>query len=126
MSGRLIVLDKQPGVCMVEVGETWQRLFTKFSLWTKGPESTNECQDDQLSAGSKAGIYGDVHGVQDIWDAKYSMEDWGFLLVDAKMCSMKLLEPKCCGRFTIYGHPELVLFLTVIVTGKYLSSGMGM
>ena len=84
MSIRLIILDKQPDVRPVRVGETWRRLFAKCVLRVTGPEATNACQDDHLCAGLKAGIYGVVHGVQIIWDSKFSMEDWGFILVDAK------------------------------------------
>ena len=42
------------------------------------------CQDDQLCAGLKAGIYGAIHGVQSLLDKNSSTEEWGFLLVDAK------------------------------------------
>ena len=49
-----------------------------------GPEATMVCQDDQLCAGTKAGIDGTIHGVQDLWDKKLSTEEWVFLLVDAK------------------------------------------
>ena len=53
-------------------------------LKVTGPEATMACQDDQLHAGLKAGIDGVIHGVQALWDKKSTMEDWGFLLVDAK------------------------------------------
>ena len=46
MSGRLIALDKQPGVCPFGVGEMWRRLFTKIVLKVMGPEATMACQDD--------------------------------------------------------------------------------
>ena len=42
------------------------------------------CQYDHLVAGLDTGIDGGVHGVQAIWDAKISMEYWGFLLLDVK------------------------------------------
>ena len=60
------------------------KYFSKCMMRVMGPESTNACQDDQLCAGLKAGINGDIHGVQAIWVANSSMEDLGFLLVDAK------------------------------------------
>ena len=71
MSGRLIALEKQPGVRPVGVGETWRRLFDKCVLRVTGPEATSVCQDDQLCAGLKAVIDG-------------AAEDWGFLIADAK------------------------------------------
>ena len=83
MSGRLIVLYKQPGVCLFRVGETWRRLFSKCVLRATVPESTNACQDDQLYAGLKAGIDGTVHGVQEIWDTKLTSKDWGFLIIES-------------------------------------------
>ena len=73
MSGRLIELDKQPGVHMVGVGETWRCLFAKCVLKVVGPEATNACQYDQLCAGLKAVIDGVIHNVQYIWGANPSM-----------------------------------------------------
>ena len=84
MSGRLIALDKQPGVRPVGVGETWRRLFAKIILKVTGPEATMACQDDQLFPGLKVGIDGAIHGVQSLRDENLSTEEWGFLLVDAK------------------------------------------
>ena len=43
-------------------------------LKVKGTEATMACQDDQLCAGLKAGIYGLIHGVQTIWNGNLSME----------------------------------------------------
>ena len=63
MSGRLIALDKQPGIWPVGVGETLRRIFAKIVLKVTGPETTMACQDDQLCAELKAGIYGVIHGV---------------------------------------------------------------
>ena len=66
MSGLLIALDKQYGVCPVGVGETWRRIFDKIMLKVTGPEATMVCQDDQTCSGLKAGIDGAIHGVQAI------------------------------------------------------------
>ena len=85
MSGRLIALDKQPGLHPVGVGETWRRLFAKIGVKFKGPKATMVCQDDQLCAGLNAGIYGAVYGVQDIWDENSTTEDWRFLFVDTNI-----------------------------------------
>ena len=62
ISGRLIAINKQPGVWLI-------RLFAKCVLTVTGPEATNVCQDDQLCAGWKSGIDGAVHGAQAILDA---------------------------------------------------------
>ena len=84
MSGRLIALEKQPGVCPDGFRESWIRLFAKILLKVTGPEATMACKDNQLCAGPKVGIDGAVHEVQAIWDEKLTTEDWGFLIVDAK------------------------------------------
>ena len=39
MSGRLIALDKQPGIRPVGVGETWRRLIAMCLLKVAGPEA---------------------------------------------------------------------------------------
>ena len=68
MSFHLIVIDKKPSVRLVDVGETWQHLFSKTVLKVTVPEATITCQDKHLCAGLKAVIDGAVHGVQYIWD----------------------------------------------------------
>ena len=78
ISGRLITLDKQPGIRTVGAGETWRRIFAKIALNVTGPEATMECQDGQLCAGLKALIGGAIHWVQALWDENLSMEEWGF------------------------------------------------
>ena len=90
MSGRLIALDKQPGMHPVGVGETWRRIFYKIMLKVTGPEATMECQDDQMCAGLNEGINIAFHGVQYIWDEKLTTEDWGFLIVDANNAFNKI------------------------------------
>ena len=76
------MLEKQPVVRPVGVGEMRQRLFAKILLKVTGIEATMACKDDQLCAGLKAGIYGTIHEVQALWYEKPNTEDWGFLLVD--------------------------------------------
>ena len=92
MPGPLIVLDKQPGVCPVGLGETWICLLDKIFLRVTGPEATSSCQDYHMCAGLKAGIYGTFHGVQAICDTKLTKERWGFLLVDTKTRSTRSIE----------------------------------
>ena len=43
MTGRLIVLDKQPVVHPVGIGETWTRLFSNWVMKVTVPEATNAC-----------------------------------------------------------------------------------
>ena len=84
MSGCLNKLYKQPGICPVDVRATWRRLFAKIVLTVTGLEANMVCQDDLMCAGLKAGIDGAIHGVQALRDEKLSIEEWVFLLVDAK------------------------------------------
>ena len=84
MSVRLIALDQQPGVCPVDIGETWRRLVAKIVLKVMRPESTMDCQGEQLCERLKAGIDGAIHGVQALLDENLTTEEWGFFLVDAK------------------------------------------
>ena len=78
MSGRLIALDKQPGVRPVGLREMWRCLFDQIVLKTTGTEATMACQDDQLCDVLKAVINGAIHGVQALWDENLSTEEWGF------------------------------------------------
>ena len=82
MSGRLIMLDKQPVVHPAVVGKPWRCLFAKCVLKATGHKATNACQDDHICAVPKVVIDEAVHGVQDIWDANLSTEMFCFLLVD--------------------------------------------
>ena len=90
MSGRLIALDKHPGVRPVGVGKTWKRLFDKIVLKVTGPEAIMVCQDDQLCAGLMSGIDGAVCGVQVIWDENLTTEDCVLLIVDANNAFNKI------------------------------------
>ena len=76
ISGRLVALEKQYGVRPVGVGQIVIKVIR--------PEATMTCQDEQLYAVLRAVIDGMFHGIQYIQDKNSTMEDWGFLLVDAK------------------------------------------
>ena len=84
MSECLIALEKNSGICLVGVREIWISLLDKCVLRVTGPEATSACQYCQICNGLKAGIYSTIHRIKAIWDTKLTMEDWGFLLVDAK------------------------------------------
>ena len=55
MSGRLITIDKQPGIRPFRVGETWRLLMEKFLLKVAGPEAKVACGKTQLAEGVEAG-----------------------------------------------------------------------
>ena len=48
MSGQLIALDKQPGVCPLGAGENRRWLFYKCVVKVVGTEATHTCNDDQI------------------------------------------------------------------------------
>ena len=75
MPGRLIAIDKQPGMRIVGVGEMWQSLFAKIVMRVTGTEATMVYQDAQLCAGLKTGVHGAVHLVQAIWKENPTMND---------------------------------------------------
>lgn len=59
MSGRLMAINKCPGVRPIGIGESWKRLFTKANLEVTGEAAKEACGDLQLCAG----IEGVIHGV---------------------------------------------------------------
>ena len=56
MSGRLIALDKQPGIKLVLVGETWQILKAKCLLRVTGLKAKSAYGTTNLAGGVEAGI----------------------------------------------------------------------
>ncbi len=83
-AGRLIALDKCPGVRPVGIGECWSRLRAKCVLLLAIEEAKEACGVDQLCTGLEAGIEGVVHAMRLLWQSHAAEEEWGFLLVDAK------------------------------------------
>ena len=82
MSGRMIALDKQPGVRPVGVGKMWRRFPATIVLKVTGTEATMARQDDQLCDKLKAVIDGAIHRVQALWDENPSMEERFLKLID--------------------------------------------
>jgi hypothetical protein len=82
-AGRLVALDKCPGIRPIGVGETWSRLFAKCVLFVARSEAKEACGVDQLCGGLEAGIEGGIHAMRSLWKAHAEEEKWGFLLVDA-------------------------------------------
>ena len=83
MAGRLIALDKCPGVRPIGVGEVWRQLFAKLIFRESGREATSACGSQQLCAGLSAGIEGGIGAVQKLLQEHESDENWGFPMVDA-------------------------------------------
>ena len=84
MSGRLIALDKNPGVRPIDIGESWCRLFAKCLLAVAGKDAADKCGIENLSGGMSAGIEAAVHSANEVVDGNYETDDLGFILVDAR------------------------------------------
>jgi hypothetical protein len=82
-AGRLVALDKCPGVRPVGIGESWMRLISKCVLNVAGGEAKEACGVDQLCVGLESGIEGGIHAMRLLWEQHSAEEEWGFLLVDA-------------------------------------------
>lgn len=63
MSGRLVALDKCPGIRPTGIGEVWRRLLAKYLLSVAASEATEACGTDQLCAGLKSGIERAIHAM---------------------------------------------------------------
>jgi hypothetical protein len=83
MAGRLVALDKCPGIRPIGVGKTWRRLAVKATLLASGSEAKELCGIDQLCAELEGGIEGGIHAIDELWKQLAMEEEWGFLLVDA-------------------------------------------
>ena len=64
MLGRLIGIDKCPGVRPVGVGETWRRMLVKCVLAVTGAEAKEACGTEQLYRGLEAVIKGGIYLVR--------------------------------------------------------------
>ena len=84
MTGRLIALDKLPGVRPVGIGEIWRRLLAKYMLKVTRPKATHAFKDDWICAGLKAVTDRAVHRVQYILDANPAKKNWDLLPVDSE------------------------------------------
>ena len=84
--GRLISLNKCPGVQSVRVGETWQLMLAKCMWAVKGSEAKEACRTEKLFRGLESGIEGGVQvsteahpggklGVYPHWHAQY-VKSW--------------------------------------------------
>jgi len=84
MAGRLLALDKCPGIRPIVSGEIWRRTLAKIILEVAGGAAKDACGTDQLCAGLEAGIEGGIHAMKLMWDIHHMEEEWGFLLIDAR------------------------------------------
>jgi hypothetical protein len=99
-AGRLVALDKCPGIRPLGIGESWNRLNAKCVLFVSVGEAKEACGVDQLCVGLEAGIEGGIHAMRLLWESHKAEEEWGFLLVDAKNVFNE------CNRTAIYAGPS--------------------
>ena len=76
--GRLVALDKQPGVRPVGIGECWMRAVSKLVLVDCAKEGKAACGSTQLCAGLEAVIEGAIHSIRTkaCEDKSIDFEEW--------------------------------------------------
>jgi hypothetical protein len=77
MAGRLLAIDKCPGIRRIGMGETWRRLIAKCILHVAGKEAKEACGIDQLCAGLESGIEGAIHAMRHMRETNKAEEEWG-------------------------------------------------
>ena len=120
VSGRLIALDKCPGVRPIGIGECLRRIFSKsVSEFTK-IDLEETCSTDQLACGLKAGVEGAIHALPEVFDDNKE-DGCGMLMMDASnafnslnretaLWNARILWPRCF-RFLVNSpqkHEELL------------------
>ena len=65
MGCQLIILDKQPNMHPVSIGESYQRLMAKCDLHTMGHQATAAAGNLNLCTGLQASIEGAIHALGD-------------------------------------------------------------
>jgi hypothetical protein len=110
VAGRLLAIDKCPGIRPIGIGETWRRAIAKCILHVvAGKEAKEACGIDQLCAGFESGIEGAIHiHAMLMWETNKAEDVWGFLLIDAKNAfnEQNRTEQPCCGQFGTNGQAE--------------------
>ena len=137
MSGRLISLDKCPGVSPVGVGDTWRQILAKCMMVMTGAEANEVCSAEQLYDGLEAGIEVGIHAVWLLWKQHAQVEDWGFLLIDARnafneenrTAMLWVVRHEwisgACFEFNCYRHYATLVIRTGDGTGHFLYSKEG-
>ena len=82
VSGRLIALDKCPGVRPIGIGECLRRTKCKSVAEFTKVDLEETYSTDQLACGLKAGVEGAIHAVSDVFDDNQA-DSCGMLLMDA-------------------------------------------
>ena len=108
VSGRLIALDKCPGVRPIGIGEYLWRIICKSVAEFTKTDLEETCSTDQLACGLEAGVEGAIHALSDLFDDNKE-DGCGMLLMDASIAfnslnretalwNARILWPRC-SRF---------------------------
>jgi hypothetical protein len=136
-AGRLLALDKMPGIRPIGIGETWRRAIAKAVLLVTAEEVTMSCKTDNLCGGLSGGIDGAIHAAQSMWDQHHMEEDWGFLLVDAANAFNELDRTNMLWEvrhgwpsgarfvFNSYKHFAILVIRNKNGTGEFILSRQG-
>ena len=65
--GRLIGLNKCPGLRPVGVGDTWWKVLAKCVLAVTGAEAKEACGTEQVYGVLESGVEGGIHTVRLLW-----------------------------------------------------------
>jgi hypothetical protein len=84
MEGRLIALDKQPGVRPIGIKDVACGLVSKVMVELTKEEAAIACGFDQLCVGLEVGCEAATHWAASEWDRLSETVDFGTLLIDAK------------------------------------------
>ena len=84
MSGRLVAIDKNPGVRPVGIGDAIRGFIAKCILEVTKGEAVLACGSDQLCAGLQNGCKSGIHAMHKLFEEMRLEEFWGFLLIDAR------------------------------------------
>ena len=113
MSGRLIALDKCPGVRLIGIGECLQRIMCKCMAEATKKDLEETCGSQQLACGVKAGIEGAVHAVEELFNST-KKDVHGLLLMDASNAFNALNRETALWNAKIFGQGAHDLFSTLI------------
>ena len=119
MSGRLIALDKSPGIRPVGIGETWRRLLAKCLLRVSGQEANTACGTDQLVGGMEAGIEGAIHAARLQWVQHLEERNGDFSSLTRGMRSMRRTGQPYYGLSGTSGPVARGLHTTATTTGPH-------
>ena len=110
VSGRLIGLDKCPGVRSIGIGECLRRIICKSVAEFTKIDLEETCSTDQLACGLKAGVEGAIQALSDVFDDNKE-NGCGMMLMDASnafnslnretaLWNARILWPRC-SRFLL-------------------------